>query len=128
MVLQSEVNFMANKRRQLPLPPAAENDPNATEMARTWIAENGLHCVLNVGMWHKDSRHDERHCWGIMLADMARHVANALEEVTSLDRRESVRMIAEAFNVEIAHPTSKHRGQWPDSKDPVEDFWSDSDQ
>ncbi len=119
---------MADKRRQLPLPPAAENDPNATEMARTWIAENGLHCVLNVGMWHKDSRHDERHCWGMMLADMARHVANALEEVTGLDRRESVRMIAEAFNTEIARPTSEHRGQWPGSKDPVADFWSDSDQ
>jgi hypothetical protein len=122
--LTSEIKMPRNPK-QLPLPPEAENDPAATEMVRAWIAAHGLHCVLNVGMWHKDRRHDERNAWGLIPADIARHVANALEEVTGLDRRESVRVIAEAFNVEIHRPTSGHRGQWPGSDDPVADFWNE---
>lgn len=62
---------------------------------------------------------------GIVLADIARHVSNALEEVTGLDRRESLRMVVESFNAEIRRPSSEHKGQWPTMDDPATEFWDD---
>ena len=118
---------MADNRKPLSLPSAAETDDNAVEMARVWIAEGGLHCVLNVGNWHKSSETDERRAWGIMLADIARHISNALEEVTGFDRRESLRVVAESFQNEIRHATSEHEGEWPTMDDPAVEFWDDDD-
>ena len=40
---------MADNRKPLMLPPAAETDDNAIEMLRAWIADGGIHCVLNAG-------------------------------------------------------------------------------
>lgn len=117
---------MPDNRKPLMLPPAAETDDNAVEMVRGWIAEGGLHCVLNVGHWHKSSVVDEPRAWGIMLADIARHIANALQDVTGLDRRESLRLVAQSFNSEVADPTSAHDGQWPTMDNPAQDFWDDS--
>ena len=118
---------MADSRRPLMIPPAAETDDNAIEMIRGWIAEGGMHCVLNVGHWHKNSAVDERHAWGIMLADIARHISNALEDVTGLDRRESLRLVTESFNTEIGHRTSEHPGEWPTMDDPAAEFWDQDD-
>ncbi|MCA9221434.1 MAG: DUF5076 domain-containing protein [Planctomycetales bacterium] len=117
---------MAARRRQLMLPPAAESDDGAIEMLRAWIAEGGLHCVLNVGHWHKESKIDERHAWGIMLADVARHVSNALHDVAGMDQRESLKNIVESFIAEIRDQTSDHRGEWPTMKDPAREFWKDN--
>lgn len=83
--------------------------------------------MLNVGHWHKNSETDERHAWGIMLADMARHISNALGDVTGLDRRESLRMVVDSFNTEIRHATSTHDGQWPTMDHPSEEFWDVDD-
>lgn len=118
---------MASKRKQLMIPPAAESDTSAIEMLRAWIAEGGLHCVLNVGHWHKNSEIDERHAWGIMLADVARHVSNALQDVVGLEHRESLRMVVDSFNSEIQDRTSDHRGEWPTMADPAREFWDEND-
>ncbi|TWU05783.1 DUF5076 domain-containing protein [Stieleria varia] len=118
---------MADNRKPLMIPPAAEADDNAIEMARAWIAEGGLHCVLNVGHWHKNSETSEPHAWGIMLADIAQHISNALEDVAGLDRRETLNSVVEAFNTEIKHKTSQHSGQWPTMDDPATEFWDDTD-
>ena len=96
--------------KQLPIPPAAEQDARSVEMIRAWIAERGLHCSLNVGMWHELQQVDERRAWGILLADVARHVSNALQEDSGLDRRDSLRVIRECFEEELSRPTSRHRG------------------
>ncbi|MBL8872355.1 MAG: DUF5076 domain-containing protein [Planctomycetaceae bacterium] len=89
---------------------------NAVEMARIWIAQNGLHCVLNVGHWRENSGIDERRAWGIVLADIARHVSFALEDATGSDPRENLKMILESFRTEIADKTSEHTGEWPEGK------------
>ena len=104
---------MADNRKPLMLPPAAETDDNAIEMLRAWIADGGIHCVLNAGHWHNGSDIDEPHAWGIMLADIANHISNAMEDVAGFDRRESLKMVTESFNTEIANRTSEHRGEWP---------------
>lgn len=118
---------MADQRQPLMIPPAAETDDHAIEMARCWIAAGGCHCVLNVGHWHKRSEIDERRAWGMMLADIARHVANALQQVTGLDRAESLRLVVDSFNAEIGHATSRREGHWPTMGNPAEEFWDDED-
>jgi hypothetical protein len=107
---------MKDNRRPLMLPPAAEADMNAIEMARIWIAQGKLNCVLNVGHWLNTSGIDERHAWGIVLADIARHASFALEDSMGGDPRENLKMILESFRAEIGHKTSDHMGEWPEGK------------
>lgn len=107
---------MSDSRRPLLIPPAAESDPNAIEMARIWIANGKLHCVLNVGHWQNSGRFDEREAWGIVLADIARHASFALEDVMGADPRENLNMILESFKSEIQCKTSEHQGEWPRGK------------
>src|SRR3546814_13999948 len=66
--------------KELVIPPPATRDLNSIEMIRTWIAEQGLHCTINVGLYRDNGEHDEATAWGIILADVVRHLANAVEE------------------------------------------------
>lgn len=115
--------------KQLPnellVPPKAQSDTQAREMLRAWVAGGGLHCVLNVGTWHTDTEIDERSAWGIMLADVARHISNALEDEFGLDHRESLKLVVESFNSEIRKVTSAHSGSWPDATDFASDHIDD---
>ncbi len=97
--------------QQLPIPFPAQQDPRSREMIRAWIANNGLHVSLNVGMWEKQGI-DEPYGWGIMLADVVRHVANALNERSGKDILETIGSIREEFLIELAHPTSGHHGKF----------------
>lgn len=116
---------MPDHPKALMLPPAAEKDDQSTEMIRGWIADGGLHCVLNVGHWHKNADFDEPWAWGVMLADIAQHVANALEDATGLDRHESLLQLVQSFRDEIGAPTSEHRGMWPTEEEPRSEFRED---
>ena len=66
------------KLNQRAIPEAALRDSNAVEMLRVWIAEQGLHCSLKVGMYRESTTVPEEKAWAKILADVARHVANAL--------------------------------------------------
>lgn len=65
--------------RALVIPPAAQRDENAIQMLSAWVAERGLHCTMNVGMWSAQGR-DEPAAWGTLLADVIRHLSNAMAE------------------------------------------------
>src|SRR5262245_33211441 len=67
------------KLNQRPIPEAALRDKDAVEMLRVWIAEGGLRCSIKVGMYRETMDVAEEKAWGTILADVARHVANALE-------------------------------------------------
>ena len=103
---------MPTSDRQLPIPPAAKRDSHSREMIRAWVAEQGLHCSLNIGTDFQANSADEKRAWGILLADVARHVANAFEEMEGADAREIVETIRDEFNGEIDRPTSKHLGKF----------------
>ena len=94
----------------LPIPEAAIDDPKSREMIRVWVADKGLHCVINVRSWGNDV--DEPAAWAVVLADVARHVANALEEQGGRDAREVALEIRDMFNSEMDHPTSKMKGSF----------------
>jgi Domain of unknown function (DUF5076) len=98
---------------QLSIPGEAIADPNSAEMVRAWIANKGLHCTVNIGIWGQGGRHDERDAWGILLADITRHVADALA-LEGEDRIESIARIRKSFLIELDNPTSGTTGDFVD--------------
>jgi hypothetical protein len=93
----------------LVIPPAAQRDEQSIQMISTWIAEKGLHSTLNVGMWHAQGK-SEAGAWGIVLADLIRHIANAIREEHGTDTETTIRKIVEALHAELDEPTSKVEG------------------
>ena len=93
---------------ELVVPPAAQRDGAAVEMLRAWIAEEGLHCALNTGY----GAFSNPHAWGILLADVARHVSNAHAELDGADPANTLWNIVDAMRVELREPTSCVRGDF----------------
>ncbi len=90
---------------QLLVPPAAKNDAKSFELLRVWIADKKQHVSLRSGVW-KDPA-----AWGIMFADLSRHVANAFHQDAGLERAEALKRIVAGFNAEIGSPTDDPSGQ-----------------
>jgi Domain of unknown function (DUF5076) len=95
---------------QRPIPEAAMRDVDAVEMLRVWIAEEKLQCSLKIGMYHETEGVSEQHAWGVILADVARHVASALATGYGLDKDESLKKIRDSFAKELGAPTSTAEG------------------
>ena len=57
-------------------------DPRAVELVRFWVGADKCHVALNIGVWHDatDSDLDERAVWSNVIADITKHVANAMEQ------------------------------------------------
>ena len=70
------------------------------EIARVWIVDGDQHVVLTQNLWRDPAS------WGLMLADLARHVANAYE-AQGHGREFVLQRIREAFEAEWSHPTDK---------------------
>jgi Domain of unknown function (DUF5076) len=90
---------------QLALPEAAHRDKRSFELLRVWIADQDQHISLRVGVW-KDPSH-----WGIMLADLAGHIANTFEQAEGLTHVQALKSIQLAFNAELAEPTGEPTGE-----------------
>ncbi len=59
----------------LGIPPAALRDANALELARVWIAEQGLHCSLKVGLYAGDGVSTERRRPGVSFWPTSRGIS-----------------------------------------------------
>lgn len=92
--------------KEISIPPGAIDDPNRREMLRAWVAHEGLHCTLNIGQWGDR----EATGWGVLLSDVARHVAIALHEATGVDSADILEHIRIVFNDELDEPTSPASG------------------
>jgi hypothetical protein len=90
--------------RQLIVPPEVHDDPEAAEVVRAWIAHGDLHCTLKPTIW------DDPGNWGILLADLARHVARAFQQHAGKPPDESLARIRAAFAAEMDEPTSAPEG------------------
>ena len=97
---------------ELPIPEIALNDERGVEMLRVWVAQRQLHCSIKVGMYHDSGKVSEEKAWGILLADVARHIANAMEERNSKDAGLMLRQIANHFMKELKFPTSDLDGEF----------------
>lgn len=87
-------------------PPAASRDKASFELLRVWIAEQGQHVSLRAGVW------EDSFAWGIVLADLARHIVNAESlQRTNFDREAFFDRMLEGFNAEIESPTDEPEGE-----------------
>lgn len=102
--------------REQPIPDAATRDPTATELARIWVAEHGLHCALRIGAYDETSI-DEARAWGMMLADLLRHLGRGLSDYYRRDPVEVVDVLLEAMRDELACPSSPIKGGLERSRD-----------
>jgi hypothetical protein len=84
-----------SQENQLIVPNVATRDPQSFEILRVWIAEKNQHVSLRSGVWEDPA------AWGLMLADLARHIANTYGQRSDGKHAETLRRIREAFNVEL---------------------------
>jgi hypothetical protein len=80
-------------------------------MIRVWLANQQQHVVLNIGFW-EDRGLDERAAWGIVIADMVRHIADAHQSEYGHAPAETISIIRRAFEAEMDTPTSERLGQF----------------
>ena len=108
---KTAVETRLNHMKPLIVPPAAQRDEKSIQMLSAWIAENGLHCSLKIGMWQENGR-SEAPAWGILLADTIRHIANALQESYGQAAPDTIASILESLQNELDAPTSATKGDF----------------
>jgi hypothetical protein len=90
----------------LSIPPVAQRDKASFEVLRVWIAEQGQHVSIRSGAW------DDPFAWGIVLADLARHIALAHEmQDQKIDKQAFLERLLEGFSAEIDSPTDEPEGE-----------------
>lgn len=93
-------------QKYLDPPPAATKDKAAFELLRVWVAEQGQHVSLRSGAW------EDPFAWGIVLADLARHIVNAESlHRKDIDEEAFLARMLEGFNAEIESPTDEPEGE-----------------
>jgi hypothetical protein len=91
--------------RQLPIPEPAENDSRAVELLRVWAAGGKQHVSLATGLWHDPAN------WGIMLVDLAKHIANAYEQANGMSRVKTLQRLKDGFDAEWGTATDQPEGR-----------------
>jgi hypothetical protein len=91
-------------KNELPIPGRASNDPEGRELARVWAAGGAQHVALATGLWSDPGN------WGIVLADLARHLARSYELAGTLDQTTALKRIREVLDAEWSHPTDEPTG------------------
>jgi hypothetical protein len=94
--------------KQLEIPPAAAQDKASFEVLRVWVAEQGQHVSLRSGAW------EDPFAWGIVLADLARHIALAHKLQPGkkpTDPAAFLERLLEGFQAEIENPTDEPEGE-----------------
>jgi hypothetical protein len=90
----------------LSIPPVAQRDKASFEVLRVWIADQGQHVSIRSGAW------DDPFAWGIVLADLARHIALAHEmQDQKIDKQAFLERLLEGFSAEIDSPTDEPEGE-----------------
>jgi hypothetical protein len=92
---------------ELMRPPDSETAEQAVEILRGWIIDGQPQYVIFPTIWK-----DDLPSWGRLLADTARHIANAITEVSGRDSEETLRCITAAFADEIGDPINEHEGEF----------------
>jgi hypothetical protein len=94
---------MFRKSAELKIPDAAKTDPQAAEILRIWLAGGAQHVSLKTAVW------DDPAAWGLMLADLARHVANSYT-AHGVDYDTTLKRVVQGFQLEMQSPTDEARG------------------
>src|SRR5262245_51165345 len=96
---------------QLPIPGAAIADVKSFEMIRAWIANNGLHRSLNIGVWESQEEIEELWALGILNAHETKNVTDELTR-QGKERSKTNAEIHHHFLDELNDPTSGTTGEF----------------
>ncbi len=77
---------------ELPVPPDAQ-EAGGHEVLRAFVVDGGLSVSLQRAF-------DEAQTWGVLLVDLARHVARIYEEETDMSFEDAMREIRAMFEAE----------------------------
>jgi hypothetical protein len=91
-------------RNELRIPPPALDDPEGVEIARIWAANNRQVVNLRPQIW------DDPALWGLMLVDLAKHIADAYSQLGEGTPEEILTSIRRAFDAEWDSPTDEPTG------------------
>lgn len=78
---------------ELDLPDGVVEAEDAIEVLRAWVADGALHVIFDPETFEDDVSE-----WGRLLADVAQHVANAVELDGQMSRAEALSRLADAFD------------------------------
>ena len=92
------------EKNQLAIPPMAKDDPKSFELIRAWVAQGDLLVSLQLGGW------DDPTAWGVVLADLLKHVANFYQQNKGIDPEETFARVKAAFEAEVESPTDDAEG------------------
>ena len=85
---------------ELELPPMAKSNSQSFEVLRVWVAPGQAQEVVLKTTWKDPGT------WGMMLADIARHAANAYAN-EGHDRTEVLAQIRQLMDAEFTDPTDE---------------------
>ena len=95
--------------QELPVPTNVSSDKNACELIRAWAAQGGLVCSLNPEAWPNAQAPV---AWGILLSDVARHVADALHQAHGLRQDSVLAQLRDVFDKELDQPSAETKGNF----------------
>jgi hypothetical protein len=81
-------------------PPGVTVDDRVFEVVRIWVVGDHQEFVIRPRVW-KDPA-----AWGLLLADLTRHIAQAIEEHEGKELRTVIDRIKEGFDAEMSTPTT----------------------
>ncbi len=99
------MGFFSRNKNELNAPAPALSDPNGLEIARIWVANGQQVVSLRPEIW------DDPLAWGMMLVDLAKHVANAHEQLGKGNAEEVLNRIRQGFDAEWNNPTDHATGE-----------------
>jgi hypothetical protein len=90
---------------ELSIPDPAKRDTKSFELLRVWIAEKGQHVSLRTNVWSDPA------AWGIMLVDLAQHIANAYQTTEGRDKVEVLKRLKAGLDAEFSKRTDAPTGK-----------------
>jgi uncharacterized protein DUF5076 len=91
---------MSYPKDELPAPTAAVEDARSFEIARVWMAGGAQHVRLRADVWPDPA------AWGIVLAELARHVALAYHQREDHAIEDVLERVLAGFQSELEFPTA----------------------
>ncbi|WEK48953.1 MAG: DUF5076 domain-containing protein [Candidatus Kaistia colombiensis] len=89
---------MAGHKRELEIPPGALESEEAAEVFRAWIVDKGLDVSFRTAF-------DSPSTWGILLVDIARHVARGFASDGVCSEEQALEQIKAMFDAEWDRPS-----------------------
>jgi uncharacterized protein DUF5076 len=96
---------MSYPKDELAAPPAAAADARSFEIARLWVADQAQHVALRTDVWPDPA------AWGVVLAELARHVALAYQRRDGHDLEDALERLLAGFHAEIEGPSNLSTGE-----------------